>query len=52
MVKYNGVRFIFGTKTGCGSYWEPEINGGTVLTINESGVVSVNHEYVDVSELL
>ena len=52
VVKYNGVRFIFGTKTGCGSYWEPEINGGTVLTINESGVVSVNHEYVDVSELL
>lgn len=52
VVKYNGVRFIFGTKTGSGSYWEPEINGGTVLTINESGVVSVNHEYVDISELL
>lgn len=52
VVKYQGVRFIFGTKTGCGSYWEPEINGGTVLTINENGVVGVNHEYVDVSELL
>jgi len=52
VVKYNGVRFIFGTKTGMGSYWEPEINGGTVLSINENGVVSVNHEYVDVSELL
>lgn len=52
VVKYNGVRFVFGTKTGSGSYWEPEINGGTVLTINENGVVSVNHEYVDVSELL
>lgn len=52
VVNYNGVRFIFGTKTGCGSYWEPEINGGTVLTINENGVTSVNHEYVDVSELL
>lgn len=52
VVNYKGVRFIFGTKTGCGSYWEPEINGGTVLTINENGVVSVNHEYVDVTELL
>ena len=52
VVRYNGVRFIFGTKTGSGSYWEPEINGGTVLTINENGVVSVNHEYVDVSDIL
>lgn len=52
VVRYNGVRFIFGTKTGMGSYWEPEINGGTVLTMNGNGVVSVKHEYVDVSELL
>ncbi len=52
VVKHKGVRFIFSTKTGCGCYWEPEINGGTVLTINEKGVVSVNHEYVDVSEFL
>ena len=52
VVKYNGVRFIFGTKTGSGSYWEPDINGGTVLNISENGVVSVNHEYVDVSEFL
>jgi len=52
VVKHKGVRFIFGTKIGSGCYWEPEINGGTVLTINEKGVVAVNHEYVDVSELL
>lgn len=52
VVKYNGVRFIFGTKTGSGSYWESDINGGTVLTVNENGVVSTSHEYVDVSELL
>ena len=42
----------FGTKTGIGSYFEPEINGGTVLSINENGVRSVCHEYVDISELL
>ena len=52
VVNYNGVRFIFATKTGSGSYWEPEINGGTVLDIGESGVISVAHEYVDVSDLL
>ncbi len=52
VVKHKGVRFIFGTKTGSGSYWEPEINGGTVLRINEKGVISVKHEYVDVSEML
>jgi len=52
VVKYNGVRFIFGTKTGCGSYWEPEINGGTVLEIGGNGVVSVGHEYIDVSDIL
>ena len=49
VVKYNGVRFIFGTKTGVGSYCEPGINGGTVLSVNENGVAAVNHEYVDIS---
>ena len=52
VVTYNGVRFIFATKTGNGSYWEPEINGGTALTVDENGVKSVSHEYVDVSELI
>lgn len=52
VVIYNGVRFIFGTKTGSGSYWEPEINGGTIIDINKNGVTNVKHEYVDVSELL
>ena len=52
VVTYNGVRFIFGTKTGIGSYWEPKINGGTVLTVDQNGVNSVRHEYVDVSDLL
>lgn len=52
VVEYNGVRFIFATKTGNGSYWEPELSGGTVLTVNENGVVSAGHEYVDVSVFL
>lgn len=52
VVKYKGVNFVFATKTGNGSYWEPEINGGTLLRINENGVASINHEYVDVSDML
>ena len=52
VVKYNGIRFVFATKTGNGSYWEPEINGGTVICVNENGVSSVDHEYVDVSSLI
>ena len=52
VVNYKGVNFIFGTKTGNGSYWEPEINGGTVISIDESGVTSVRHEYVDVFDIL
>ena len=52
VVNYEGVRFIFGTKTGTGSYFEPEINGGTVLTVNENGVSTVRHEYVDISSFL
>ncbi|MBR5923142.1 MAG: metallophosphoesterase [Clostridia bacterium] len=51
VVKYNGVRFIFGTKTGIGSYFEPEINGGTVISVKENGVTSVRHEYVDIQDL-
>ena len=52
VVNYGGVRFIFGTKTGIGSYFEPEINGGTALYVNQKGVCSVHHEYVDISGLL
>ena len=52
VVKYGGVRFIFGTKTGIGSYFEPQINGGTAIVVNQSGVCDVRHEYVDISKFL
>lgn len=51
VVNYKGVRLAFATKTGNGSYWEPEINGGTVITVNKNGVSTLKHEYVDVSLL-
>ncbi|MBR4761599.1 MAG: hypothetical protein IK086_03085, partial [Clostridia bacterium] len=52
VVNYNGVRFVFGTKTGIGSYFEPDINGGTAIYVNQNGVSSVCHEYVDIKDLL
>jgi len=52
VVNYKGVKFIYGLKTGAGCYWNPILNGGTVLSVNENGVADVRHEYVDVSHLL
>ena len=40
---------IFALKTGLGCYWNPILNGGTVLKVNETGVCEVHHEFVDVS---
>jgi len=50
-VVYKGVRLSFAVKTGAGCYWTPEMNGGTVLTVNKNGV-KLNHEFVDVTHLL
>ncbi len=52
IIRYDGVKFIYGLKTGAGCYWEPWMNGGTVLKINSNGVYDVAHEYVDVSHIL
>ena len=52
MIRYQGVRLIYGLKTGAGCYWHPRLNGGTVLRIDSNGVRDVYHEYVDVEMLL
>lgn len=52
IIRYEGVRLIFALKTGAGCYWEPILNGGTVIKVGESGVKDVYHEYVDVSHML
>ncbi len=52
MIRYEGVKMIFALKTGPGCYWDPKLNGGTVLRINKDGVCEVRHEYVDISHLL
>lgn len=51
-ISYHGVRFTYGLKTGIGCYWNPELNGGTVIKVSSNGVSEIYHEYVDRSEYL
>ena len=52
MIDYEGVKLIYGLKAGVGCYWNPILNGGTVLQIGSEGVKEARHEFVDVSHLL
>ena len=52
MIDYEGVKLIYGLKAGAGCYWNPILNGGTVLQIGSEGVKEARHEFVDVSHLL
>lgn len=51
VITYEGVQLIFALKTGAGCYWNPILNGGTVLKVGKDGVYEVKHEYVDVSHI-
>lgn len=42
-IKYKGIRFVYGTKTGRGCYCTPELDGGTVFTVTKDGVSDVKH---------
>lgn len=46
-VLYDGIRLTYGLKTGDRCYDDRDLNGGTVLTVSDSGV-QVEHKYVDV----
>ena len=52
MISYEGIKMIYALKIGAGCYWNPILNGGTVISINEHGVHDVKHEYVKVDHLL
>ena len=52
IINYKGIRLIYGLKTGPGCYWDPRLNGGTVILVNTDGVKAVCHEYVNVSDLI
>ena len=51
-VPYEGVRFNYALKTGAGCYWNPILNGGSVLTVNGEGQGAYSHEYVDIAHIL
>ena len=39
-IRYDGINFVYGMKTGKGSYYEPSMIGGTVITISADGSAS------------
>lgn len=51
-IVYEGVRFVYGVKTGPGCYWKNPVNGGTVIKIGSEGVTQVYHEFIDISHML
>ena len=52
VIPYKGITFVYALKTGTGSYCDPKLNGGTVLSVSENGISKVWHEYVDISDLV
>lgn len=52
VIEHKGIRFIYALKTGIGCYYEPALNGGTVLQVNSDGIYNISHEYVDISHLI
>lgn len=46
-IEYQGIRLTYALKDGPGCYWEPELNGGTVLKINGAGRATVAHQFMD-----
>ena len=51
MITYEGVQLVYALKTGAGCYWDPRLNGGTVLKIGANGVYEIKHEYVDTANI-
>ncbi len=51
-ILYEGIRLSYGVKTGAGCYWEPEMSGGTTITIGDNGSATVQHHFIDKSDYL
>ncbi|MEG2541200.1 MAG: metallophosphoesterase [Clostridia bacterium] len=47
-VLYQGVRLTYGMKTGDRCYADDDMNGGTVITMNSQGALSIAHHYVNI----
>lgn len=46
VINYRGVKLAYALKTGIGCYYNEDLNGGTVVKINENGIYDLYHEYV------
>ncbi len=46
-IEFEGIRLTYGTKTGAGCYWQPNLNGGTVITVDKNGISGIEHIYID-----
>ena len=42
----DGIRLSYGLKCGSGCYWEPEMSGGSTLTISSDGSAEFEHVYL------
>ncbi len=51
-IPYQGIRLTYTLKTGSGCYWEPELSGGTTLSIASDGSATVQHHYVDPASVI
>lgn len=49
-VMYDGIRLSYSLKSGFGSYWTPEMIGGTTLNINSAGDVDIENHYYSLPE--
>lgn len=49
-VLYEGIRLTYGLKTGDRCYANPDLNGGTVLTLTDKGITNVEHKFVEVKD--
>ena len=51
-ILYDGIRLSYGVKTGAGCYWEPQMSGGTTITIGSDGHAKIEHLFIDKSDML
>ena len=49
-VMYEGICLAYALKSGFGSYWSPDMIGGTTLTINGEGNATLENHYYDLEE--
>ncbi len=49
-IPYEGVWLHYAVKTGVGSYYEKEVNGGKVFTLSSDGTLSAENILVDIDQ--